>query len=70
MPGMQFEAKTVPADLTVNLGKAPDQTARIFQDELHNVLRVVGSCSVQLHSLATLSGLMRFKLMTAMVASS
>ena len=52
MPGMQFKAKTAPADLTVNLGKAPDQTAHILQDELHNVLRVVGSCSMQLHSSA------------------
>ena len=27
---MQYKAKTVPADLTVNLGKAPDQTAYIL----------------------------------------
>jgi hypothetical protein len=42
MPGMQFKAKTAPADLTVNLGKAPDQTAHILQDVLRNVYERLG----------------------------
>jgi hypothetical protein len=40
--GYKFEVKTLTQDLTIDLRKAPDNTAHIVRDELHDVYEGCG----------------------------